>query len=71
MCFQCQVGLHCIRELNRDVDIILEKWQRELAAMSNTTEQKTYHKKANGPALNTVKRHSKDNDLKLFGGCFW
>jgi len=33
-------------------------------------EQKTYHKKATGLALETVKRHSKPNDLKLFGSCF-
>ncbi|KAF8422041.1 hypothetical protein EV426DRAFT_607300 [Tirmania nivea] len=32
--------------------------------------QKTYHKKATGLALQTVKRHSKPNDLKLFSSCF-
>ncbi|TAQ87910.1 hypothetical protein B7494_g3753 [Chlorociboria aeruginascens] len=32
--------------------------------------QKTYHKKASGNALATVRRHSKDHDLKLFGSCF-
>ncbi|MCJ1357205.1 MAG: hypothetical protein MMC33_007201 [Icmadophila ericetorum] len=32
--------------------------------------QKTYHKKATGTALATVKKHSKDNELKLFGSCF-
>ena len=41
--------------------------------MSNVaaSEQKTYHRKATGPALATVKRHSKDHELKLFGSCFW
>lgn len=34
-------------------------------------EQKTYHKKATGQALNTVKKRSKENELKLFGSCFW
>ena len=34
-------------------------------------EKKTYHKKATGAALNTVKKHSKDHDLKLYGSCFW
>jgi hypothetical protein len=34
-------------------------------------QQKTYHKKASGSALATVRKHSKDNDLKLFGSCFW
>lgn len=33
--------------------------------------QKTYHKKATGAALNTVKRHTKEHELKLFGSCFW
>ncbi|RAL63787.1 hypothetical protein DID88_003432 [Monilinia fructigena] len=32
--------------------------------------QKTYHKRASGLALNTVKKHSKENDLKLFASCF-
>ena len=35
------------------------------------SEKKTYHKKATGIALNTVKKHAKDQDLKLFGSCFW
>lgn len=33
--------------------------------------QKTYHKKATGAALSTIKRHSKEHELKLFGSCFW
>ncbi|KAI9877326.1 MAG: hypothetical protein M1830_004229, partial [Pleopsidium flavum] len=37
---------------------------------TNHSEQKTYHKKATGQALNTVKKRSKDHDLKLFGSCF-
>ncbi|KAH6719043.1 hypothetical protein DL95DRAFT_385490 [Leptodontidium sp. 2 PMI_412] len=32
--------------------------------------QKTYHKKASGNALTTVRKHSKENELKLFGSCF-
>ncbi|KAF2255781.1 hypothetical protein BU26DRAFT_512739 [Trematosphaeria pertusa] len=32
--------------------------------------KKTYHKKATGNALVTVKNHSKEEDLKLFGSCF-
>ena len=35
------------------------------------SNKKTYHKKATGIALNTVKKHSKDHDLKLYGSCFW
>jgi len=33
-------------------------------------QQKTYHKKATGNALATVRRHAKDHELKLFGSCF-
>lgn len=33
-------------------------------------EKKSYHKKATGVALNTVKKHSKQHDLKLYGSCF-
>jgi hypothetical protein len=33
--------------------------------------QKSYHKKASGLALATVKKHFKENDLKLYGACFW
>lgn len=39
--------------------------------MTDTAEQKTYHKKASGSALATVRKHSKDHELKLFGSCFW
>ena len=35
------------------------------------TEQKTYHKRATGAALTTVKKHAKDHDFKLIGSCFW
>jgi glutathione S-transferase len=34
-------------------------------------QKKTYHKKATGPALATVKAHIKEDDLKLYGSCFW
>lgn len=46
-----------------------------LDAMSDKKQQpdqkKTYHTKATGKALETVKKHSAENDLKLFGSCFW
>jgi hypothetical protein len=35
------------------------------------SSKKTYHKKATGNALTTVKNHSKDDDLKLYGSAFW
>lgn len=34
-------------------------------------QQKTYHKKASGLAMATVRKRSKDSELKLFGSCFW
>lgn len=40
-------------------------------ADKSKTEQKSYHKKATGAALSTVKKHSKEHELKLYGGCFW
>ena len=45
----------------------------KLGKMSEPTNstQKTYHKKASGAALNTVKKHAKEHDLKLYGSCFW
>jgi hypothetical protein len=35
------------------------------------SQQKNYHKRATGSALQTVKEHSKDGDLKIYGSCFW
>ena len=35
------------------------------------SNQKSYHKRATGVALATVKKHSKEHDLKLYGSCFW
>ncbi len=40
-------------------------------ADKSETEQKSYHKKATGAALSTAKKHSKEHELKLYGGCFW
>lgn len=53
--------------------VLLEFQDRYRDKMSNdaNTTQKTYHKKATGAALNTVKKHSKEHDLKLYGSCFW
>ncbi|KAL1653490.1 hypothetical protein SLS61_004000 [Didymella pomorum] len=34
------------------------------------SSKKTYHKKATGNALTTVKNHAKEEDLKLYGSCF-
>lgn len=32
---------------------------------------KSYHTKATGAALETVGKHGEDEQLKLFGSCFW
>jgi hypothetical protein len=41
------------------------------ANQAGDSSKKTYHKKATGNALATVKSHSREDDLKLFGSCFW
>jgi hypothetical protein len=33
--------------------------------------QKTSQRKATGAALVTIKKHAKENDLKLYAACFW
>ncbi|KAF2182188.1 hypothetical protein K469DRAFT_586915 [Zopfia rhizophila CBS 207.26] len=40
------------------------------ANQGGDSQKKTYHKKATGNALSTVKNHSKEEELKLFGSCF-
>lgn len=37
----------------------------------NQNRQKSYHTKATGLAAETVQKRSNDEDLKLFGSCFW
>lgn len=44
---------------------------KQVTMSDNKSEQKSYHKKASGAAIATVKKHSKENELKLFGSCFW
>ena len=34
-------------------------------------QQKTYHKKATGAALLTVRKHAKEAEYKLYGSCHW
>jgi hypothetical protein len=43
----------------------------EAVQAGDQEKQKTYHTKATGQALETVKKHSGENELKLFGSCFW
>jgi glutathione S-transferase len=64
-----EVHRHTLEESDRIKKCTVEregiKRQKEMKKV-----QKTYHKKASGQALQTVKRHSKANELKLFGSCF-
>ncbi|KAF2092976.1 hypothetical protein NA57DRAFT_81657 [Rhizodiscina lignyota] len=47
-----------------------EKDRKKSVSQNGVKEKRTYHKKATGPALETVKLHSQDDVLKLFGSCF-
>ncbi|KAH8148611.1 uncharacterized protein LAJ45_07322 [Morchella importuna] len=64
-----EVHRHSLEESDRIKKCTVEregiKRQKEMKKV-----QKTYPKKASGQALQTVKRHSKPNELKLFGSCF-
>jgi len=70
-CFRLKSELRGIRSSSFRGAILHPK--RSLVTMSdkNKNGQKTYHKKATGQALTTVKKRSKENELKLFGSCFW
>ena len=41
------------------------------SANTKPYEKKTQSKRATGAAFNTVKRRSKEHELKLFGSCYW
>jgi hypothetical protein len=62
------------RTVSKQLSSYFLSYQRRRFSISKTMtdkEQKTYHKKASGNALATVRKHSKDHELKLFGSCFW
>ncbi|GAB7348508.1 hypothetical protein MBLNU459_g6910t2 [Dothideomycetes sp. NU459] len=40
------------------------------ANQNGDAKKKTYHRKATGQALQTVEKHSGEDELKLFGSCF-
>jgi glutathione S-transferase len=42
-----------------------------MTADDTSKSQKAYHTKATGQALKTARQHSADNELKLYGSCFW
>lgn len=64
-------SLHINRATRIAVPARLSRSLQIYRIMANDAQQKTYHKKASGSALNTVRKHTKDNELKLFGSCFW
>lgn len=53
----------------------LQRSHRRLSTMADQqkqqTQPKSYHTKATGKAETTVQKRSQENDLKLFGSCFW
>ncbi|OKL60122.1 hypothetical protein UA08_04673 [Talaromyces atroroseus] len=49
---------------------LLKKAKDEKKEVQKQAQAKTYHKKATGEAHETVKKHSKECELKLFGSCF-
>ncbi|GME25496.1 putative glutathione transferase [Neofusicoccum parvum] len=46
------------------------KNEKEKKRQPQADQKKTYHTKATGKALETVKKHAAENELKLFGSCF-
>ncbi len=38
---------------------------------SSKASPKSYHKEATGTAMQTVRKHASDHELKLYGSCFW
>ncbi|OCL01324.1 hypothetical protein AOQ84DRAFT_329167 [Glonium stellatum] len=66
---------HTLEESDRVKKNSVIRWmmknEKDKKKTQNTqSEKKTYHKKATGNASNTVKKHSKEEDLKLYGSCF-
>ncbi|KAF2120454.1 hypothetical protein BDV96DRAFT_564867 [Lophiotrema nucula] len=49
---------------------MMKKDKDEKKTQGGDPQKKTYHKKATGNALTTVKNHSREDDLKLYGSCF-
>ncbi|KAK7632175.1 glutathione S-transferase [Phyllosticta citricarpa] len=69
---------HTLQDSDRIKKSSVTRWMREQEKAKKRSQEtqakqddkKGYHTKATGKALETVKRHSTDNDLKLFGSCF-
>ena len=53
------------------ISSLLSKQKMTDTNQGGDSSKKTYHKKATGNALITVNKHAKEEDLKLYGSCFW
>ena len=45
--------------------------RKEQKANEDPSNKKTYPKKATGAALSTVKKHTKEDELKFYASSFW
>ncbi|KAL1846534.1 hypothetical protein Plec18167_005352 [Paecilomyces lecythidis] len=63
---------HTLEESDRVKKNSVQRWMLKEAKEQKKalSQQKTYHKKATGLAALTVKKRSKESDLKLFASCF-
>ncbi|KAF1946105.1 hypothetical protein EJ02DRAFT_261549 [Clathrospora elynae] len=67
---------HTLDESDRVKKNSVLRWQANIdkdnrkKAQGGDASKKTYHKKATGNAWTTVKNHSKEDDLKLYGSAF-
>ncbi|KAH8808372.1 hypothetical protein F5884DRAFT_791986 [Xylogone sp. PMI_703] len=61
---------HGLEESDRVKKNSVQRYLMKREKEEKKTQAKTYHKKASGNALVTVRKHSKENDLKLYGSCF-
>ncbi|KAF2088943.1 hypothetical protein K490DRAFT_38222 [Saccharata proteae CBS 121410] len=65
---------HTLEESDRIKKNSVIRWmlkdQKEKKKNTTSDGKKSYHTKATGHALTTVKKHSKEHELKLFGSCF-
>ncbi|KAH9870660.1 hypothetical protein IAQ61_006138 [Plenodomus lingam] len=67
---------HTLEESDRVKKNSVLRWQAKMEkddrkkVQGGDATKKTYHKKATGNALTTVKNHSKEDDLKLYGSAF-
>ncbi|PVI07169.1 hypothetical protein DM02DRAFT_609149 [Periconia macrospinosa] len=66
---------HSLEDSDRVKKNSVQRWlmkneREKKKAQGGDPTKKTYHKKATGAALLTVKAHTKEDDLKLYGSCF-